>query len=138
MEEKIRSIGIRLGDLDTKNMEQVSFFSSKSDDNIQKLLDNINEKYHNTKEQVIHSKSWLKEHINKDTISIDNIIDNNAKKRKKEIDDITGDVTWRYQDNRGNTVITDEFVDRIITVYSHPKTKNAGKYITKGVNQLGY
>ena len=36
----------------------------------------INEKYHNTKEQVAHSRSWLKEHINKDTISIDNINDN--------------------------------------------------------------
>ena len=47
-DEKIRSIGIRLGDLSVKNMEQVSLFSTKSDDNIQKLLDNINSKYHNT------------------------------------------------------------------------------------------
>ena len=47
-DEKIRSIGVRLGDLSTKNMEQVSLFSTKSDDNIQKLLDNINSKYHNT------------------------------------------------------------------------------------------
>ena len=48
IDEKIRSIGVRLGDLDTKNSEQVSLFATKSDDNIQKLLDNINEKYHNT------------------------------------------------------------------------------------------
>ena len=47
-DEKIRSIGVRLGDLDIKNSEQVSLFSTKSDDNIQKLLDNINSKYHNT------------------------------------------------------------------------------------------
>ena len=47
-EEKFRSIGIRLGELNTKNMEQVSFFNNKDDDNIQKLLDNINEKYKNT------------------------------------------------------------------------------------------
>ncbi len=47
-EEKFRSIGIRLGELNTKNMEQVSFFNNKDDDNIQNLLDNINEKYKNT------------------------------------------------------------------------------------------
>lgn len=46
--EKIRSIGVRLGDLRVKNNEQVSFFSNKSDDNIQKILDNINSKYKNT------------------------------------------------------------------------------------------
>ena len=48
IDEKIRSIGVRLGDLDVKSMEQVSLFQGKSDDNIQKLLDNINSKYHNT------------------------------------------------------------------------------------------
>ena len=48
IKDKIRSIGIRLGDLDTKNMEQVSLFKNKSDDNIQNLLDNINSKYKNT------------------------------------------------------------------------------------------
>ena len=48
MEEKIRSIGIRLGELDTKEVEQVSLFSNKNNDNIQKLLDNINAKYQNT------------------------------------------------------------------------------------------
>ncbi len=47
-DEKIRSIGIRLGDLDTKDKEQVSLFSKKNDDNIQNLLDNINSKYKNT------------------------------------------------------------------------------------------
>ena len=46
--EKIRSIGVRLGDLDVKSMEQVSLFNKTSDDNIQKLLDNINSKYQNT------------------------------------------------------------------------------------------
>ena len=46
--EKIRSIGVRIGDLDFKNSEQVSLFSNKSDDNIQELLDNINSKYKNT------------------------------------------------------------------------------------------
>lgn len=48
IDEKIRSIGVRLGDLDVKSMEQVSLFQGKSDDDIQKLLDNINSKYHNT------------------------------------------------------------------------------------------
>ena len=48
LSDKIRSIGIRLGDLDTKSMEQVSLFTKKNNDDIQKLLDNINEKYHNT------------------------------------------------------------------------------------------
>jgi inhibitor of KinA sporulation pathway (predicted exonuclease) len=47
-EEKFRSIGIRLGDLDTKNVEQVSLFNNKNDDNIQNLLDDINSKYKNT------------------------------------------------------------------------------------------
>ena len=46
--EKIRSIGVRIGDLDIKNTEQVSLFNNKSDDSIQKLLDNINSKYKNT------------------------------------------------------------------------------------------
>lgn len=46
--EKIRSIGVRLGDLDFKSMEQVSLFTTKNDDNIQKLLDTINSKYQNT------------------------------------------------------------------------------------------
>ena len=46
--EKIRSIGVRLGDLSIKNNEQVSLFSTKSNDNIQKVLDNINSKYKNT------------------------------------------------------------------------------------------
>ena len=48
LSEKIRSIGIRLGDLKNKNLEQVSFFNNKNDDNIQDLLDNINAKYQNT------------------------------------------------------------------------------------------
>lgn len=46
--EEIRSVGVRLGDLASKNTEQVSLFENKSDDNIQKLLDNINAKYQNT------------------------------------------------------------------------------------------
>ncbi len=48
LDEKIRSIGIRLGDLDNKVSEQVSLFNNNSNDNIQKLLDNINSKYNNT------------------------------------------------------------------------------------------
>ena len=48
LSDKIRSIGIRLGDLAIKNNEQVSLFETKNDDNIQKLLDNINSKYKNT------------------------------------------------------------------------------------------
>ena len=47
-DDKFRSIGIRLGELDFKNMEQVSLFNNKNDDNIQNLLDNINSKYKNT------------------------------------------------------------------------------------------
>lgn len=62
---------------------------------------------------------------------IDSIIDNNAKHRVKEIDD--GIVTWRYQDKRGNTVITDEWGEKIVTVYSHPEYVNNGEYIPKGV-----
>ena len=48
IDEKIRSICIRLGELDTKNMEQVSLFKNNNDDNIQNLLDSINSKYKNT------------------------------------------------------------------------------------------
>ena len=47
-EEKFRSIGIRLGDLDTRKVEQVSLFNNKNGDYIQNLLDNINSKYKNT------------------------------------------------------------------------------------------
>jgi hypothetical protein len=62
---------------------------------------------------------------------IDDIIDNNSKNRVKEIDSDTGEITWRYQDKRGNTVITNEWVDKIVTVYSYPKNINGGKYIPK-------
>ena len=48
IDEKIRSIGIRLSSLTNKDSEQVSLFNNKNDDNIQKLLDNINSKYKNT------------------------------------------------------------------------------------------
>lgn len=51
--------------------------------------------------------------------TIDDIINNNAKKRTKEIED--GEITWRYQDSRGNTVITDEYGEKIVTVYSYPR-----------------
>ena len=64
--------------------------------------------------------------------SVDNIIDNNYKHRKKEVDDITGQDTWRYQDKRGNTVITNEYGDKIVSVYSYPKSKNGGNFIPKG------
>lgn len=62
---------------------------------------------------------------------IDNIINNNKKNRVKEIDPKTGKTVWRYQDRRGNTVITDEYTERIVTVYSHPKSANNGVYIPK-------
>ncbi len=61
---------------------------------------------------------------------VDSIVDNNSKKRVKEIDPITGKVTWRYQDSRGNTVITNENGD-IVTVYNHPESKNKGNYVPK-------
>ena len=56
----------------------------------------------------------------------------NAKKRTKEIED--GEITWRYQDSRGNTVITDEYGEKIVTVYSYPRWKNHKNYIPKGGN----
>lgn len=61
--------------------------------------------------------------------NIDAIIDNN--KGVKQIDKLSGDVTWRFQDNRGNTVITSIWKDRIVTVYSYPKSFNGGIYIPK-------
>ena len=39
---------------------------------------------------------------------IDSIIDNFFKKRVKEVDPFDGSVTWRFQDNCGNTVILSE------------------------------
>ena len=66
-----------------------------------------------------------------DSQKIDSIIDNNYNKRVKEIDRLTGEVTWRYQDKRGNTVITNEWDDKIVTVYSHPEYVNGGNYIPK-------
>ncbi|ECA5091615.1 DUF4258 domain-containing protein, partial [Salmonella enterica subsp. enterica serovar Menston] len=63
--------------------------------------------------------------------SIDNIISNNRKNRVKEIDKVTGSVQWRYQDARGNTVITNEAGNKIVTVYSHPISTNNSNYIPK-------
>lgn len=63
--------------------------------------------------------------------NIDDIIDNNSKHRVKEIDKETGELVWRYQDTRGNTVCTNEWEDNIVTVYSYPKRKNGGNYIPK-------
>lgn len=60
---------------------------------------------------------------------IDNIIDNNRKNRVREINPEIGTVQYRYQDKRGNTVITDEFTTRIITLYSYPESKNKSEYI---------
>ena len=49
MDEKIRSIGVRLSNLQAKSMEQVSLFMNNSkDDDLQELMDNINLKYHGT------------------------------------------------------------------------------------------
>ncbi|YCH47011.1 hypothetical protein M1D91_14570 [Enterobacter sp. SA197] len=62
---------------------------------------------------------------------VDSIINNNKAKRVKEIDKQTGKPVWRYQDKRGNTIITDEYTKKIITVYSHPKGTNDGSYIPK-------
>ncbi len=49
-EEKIRNIGIRLGDLIDHKKEQVSLFTDKKDDNdqLQKLMDDINSKYNSS------------------------------------------------------------------------------------------
>ena len=66
-----------------------------------------------------------------DSQKVDSIIDNNYKHRTKEIDKLTGKVTWRYQDKRGNTVITNEWGDKIVTVYSYPTSTNGGNYIPK-------
>lgn len=66
-----------------------------------------------------------------DSQKVDSIIDNNYKHRTKEIDKLTGKITWRYQDKRGNTVITNEWGDKIVTVYSHPISANGGNYIPK-------
>jgi len=68
------------------------------------------------------------EEINK---LFDSIIDNNYKSRVKEINKLTGEITWRYQDKRGNTVITNNWGNKIVTVYSYPKTANGGNYIPK-------
>ena len=47
--EEFRSIGIRLADLKCKQEEQISLFDKKeSNDDLQKLIDNINGKYNNT------------------------------------------------------------------------------------------
>ncbi|WP_232436834.1 polymorphic toxin-type HINT domain-containing protein [Paenibacillus senegalimassiliensis] len=62
--------------------------------------------------------------------TIDNIINNNKKNRVKEIGD-DGKAQWRYQDSRGNTVITDEWGENVVTVYSYPQGKNHGNYIPK-------
>jgi hypothetical protein len=66
-----------------------------------------------------------------DSKTVDSIIDNNKKTRVKEIDPESGKVQWRYQDKRGNTVITDEWSTKIVTTYSNPKSANGGNYIPK-------
>ncbi len=65
-----------------------------------------------------------------DSKKVDDIIDNNKNNRVKEIDE-EGKVTWRYQDKRGNTVITNEWGNKIVTVYSYPQSANGGNYIPK-------
>ena len=62
--------------------------------------------------------------------NIDDIILNNKKTRKKEFYP-NGEIRWRYQDKRGNTVITNGDGTRVITVYSHPASANNEKYIPK-------
>lgn len=47
--EEFRSIGVRLADLESKKREQISLFEEKrQDDNLQKLMDDINSKYKDT------------------------------------------------------------------------------------------
>ena len=47
--EEFRSIGVRLADLENKKREQISLFEEKrQDDNLQKLMDDINSKYKDT------------------------------------------------------------------------------------------
>jgi RHS repeat-associated protein len=50
---------------------------------------------------------------------IDNIVNNNARNREKQIDE-KGRVTWKYTDKRGNTVIVNENGD-VVTVYGKGK-----------------
>jgi RHS repeat-associated protein len=52
---------------------------------------------------------------------VDRIIDNNRRTRDKEVDPITGKVTWKYEDSRGNVVITNENGTKVVTTYN---TKN--------------
>ena len=49
--ELIRNIGVRLSDLTDNRQEQISLFQPKkeTDDSLQKLVDDINAKYKNTK-----------------------------------------------------------------------------------------
>ena len=61
---------------------------------------------------------------------VDKIIDHNAKSRVKEISK-NGKTQWRYQDKRGNTVVTNEWGDKIVTTYSHPGSMNGGNFIPK-------
>ena len=49
LNEKIRSIGVRLSDLLEESNEQISLFDNKKDDNeVQEIMDSINSKYKNT------------------------------------------------------------------------------------------
>jgi len=66
-----------------------------------------------------------------DSQIIDSIINNNKNTRVKEIDSASGEVTWRYQDRRGNTVVTNEWGNKIVTVYSYPESENNGNYVSK-------
>lgn len=61
---------------------------------------------------------------------IDNIIDNNFKNRKSKTDKVTGEKTWEYSDNRGNTVVLNDN-DGIVTVFS---PADGGVYIPKRTN----
>ena len=62
----------------------------------------------------VHSAERTEER-NFSSQKIDTIIDSNMRNRQSAIDE-NGQKVWRYQDARGNT-------------YSHPKSKNNGKYI---------
>ena len=68
--------------------------------------------------------------------TIDNIVRNGGKTRKVEWLPDSNDPSilvkrWRYQDSRGNVVITNEYSDTIITVYGYHPNTGEGDYISK-------
>ena len=63
---------------------------------------------------------------------IDNIVRKFRDSRVRQFDPtkpLNEQGTWRYQDSRGNVVVTNGGGDRIVTVFSHPPEANGTKYI---------